>query len=71
MWWIDVLGIAAACTGWALVPRWVDFTTRFYRERGLSAAAPPLMGGAFAVAIRAACAVIAVFATVDLIRNLT
>jgi hypothetical protein len=29
------------------------------------------MGGTFAVAVRAACAVIAVFATVDLVRNLT
>jgi hypothetical protein len=71
MWWIDVFGIAAACAGWILIPRWADFTTRFYRERGLSATAPPLIGATFTVAVRAACAVIAVFATVDLIRNLT
>jgi hypothetical protein len=70
MWWIDILGIAAAGTGWVLIPRWVEFTTRLYRDRGLGDA-PPLTGGAFAVAVRAACVVIAVFATVDLIRRLT
>jgi hypothetical protein len=70
MWWIDVLGIAAACAGWVFIPRWVDFTTRFYRDRGLGDP-PALMSGAFAVAFRAACAVIAVFAAVDVIRRLT
>ena len=70
MWWIDLLGITAACAGWILVPRWVDFTTRVYRDRGLGDP-PASVSGAFAVAFRATCAVIAVFATVDLIRRLT
>jgi hypothetical protein len=48
----------------------VDFTTRFYGDRGLGDP-PALMSGAFAVAFRAACAVIAVFAAVDVIRRLT
>jgi len=70
MWWIDLLGIAAACAGWILIPRWVDFTTRVYRDRGLGKP-PALMSSAFAVAFRVACAVIAVFAAIDLIRRLT
>ena len=70
MWWIDLLGIAAACTGWILIPRWVDFTTRVYRDRGLCDP-PALMSGAFAVAFRIACTVIALFAAIDLIRRLT
>lgn len=71
MWWIDLLGIAAACAGWGLIPRWVDLTERFYRTRGLGLLAPPLMGTAFVVLFRGACALVALFATIDLVRNVT
>jgi len=71
MWWVDVLGIGAAIAGWGLIPRWVEFTTSFYRDRGLALLAPALMGRAFVMVIRGVCVLIAVFATIDLIRNLT
>jgi hypothetical protein len=67
MWAIDVLGIVAALAGWVLIPRWIEFTTSFYRSRGQGP--PAIVGSSFGIAVRAACVVIAVFATIALIRN--
>jgi hypothetical protein len=69
VWWLDLLGLGAACAGWLLIPRWVEFTERFYRTRGSGLLAPPLMGRAFVVVIRAACLLVALFAAVDFVRS--
>lgn len=68
MWAIDVLGLVAALAGWALIPRWIAFTSSVYRSRGLEA--PAIVGSSFRMAFRAACVVIAVFAAIALIRAL-